>query len=65
MQSQTISQGNIQDFLLATRAKKRPLDAVNNEKFKELVLNFILLNNLSFQIVSSIFYPKLLNYLRD
>ena len=64
-QSQAGSQGNIQDFLLATRAKKRPYNIFNLKKFKELVLNFILSNNLSFQIVLSISYKNLLNYLRE
>jgi hypothetical protein len=39
------SQGNIQDFLLAIRAKKCPYNIFDFKKFKELVLNFILLNN--------------------
>jgi hypothetical protein len=64
-QSQTGSQSNIQDFLLATRAKKRPQDIFEIEKFKELVLNFILSNNLSFRTVSSQSYKTLLNYLRE
>jgi hypothetical protein len=59
------SQSSLQNYFTTTnRSKKRLIEPFNDIKFQKLVLNFILSNNLSFNITNSNSFKELLNYLK-
>jgi hypothetical protein len=63
----SISTSTITDIFARQRASKRPKspekEEFNINKFKRLLLNFIILNNLSFRSVTSKSFKELLVYL--
>jgi inorganic pyrophosphatase/exopolyphosphatase len=59
------SQSSIVDSFSQLRANKRPrsLEEFDNNKFKKLLLNFIISNNLSFRSVTTESFKKLVYFL--
>ncbi|KAH6708805.1 hypothetical protein BKA61DRAFT_579809 [Leptodontidium sp. MPI-SDFR-AT-0119] len=67
--SQASNNTTITDVFARQRASKRPISPDNEKfnliKFKKLLLNFIILNNISFRAVSSKSFKELLLYLSN
>ena len=59
------SSSNLTSFFSSNLRKRPSYLLFNKDNYKELLLNFIIANNLSFSILNSIYFNNLLKYLKD